>query len=75
MTKVLRDAYCPVGKDCPRIERTDGGYDIVGTNVPDDSLAAHERKVHVPATMIPELGALDIPDFEVWLRDRRTSPR
>ncbi|MGH3550946.1 MAG: DUF6879 family protein [Pseudonocardiaceae bacterium] len=74
MAKVLRDAACPVGKTCPRIERTDGGYNIVGTNIPDDGLPAHERKVHVPATMLPELGALDIPDFETWLQIRRTSP-
>lgn len=74
MNKVLRDAACPVGKDCPRVEQTEGGYDIVGTNIPDDELPAHERKVRVPATMLPELGSLDIPDFEAWLRERRTSP-
>ncbi len=72
--KILRDVWCPVGKDCPRIEQTEGGYDIVGTEVPDAELPAHERKIHVPATMLPELGALDIADFEAWLEDRRTSP-
>lgn len=56
-----------MGKSCPRIERTDGGYNTVGTNIPDEGLPVHERKVHVPATMLPELGELDIPDFEAWL--------
>jgi hypothetical protein len=74
VTKVLRDAACPVSKICPRIERTEGGYDIVGTNIPDDTLPGHERKVRVPATMLPELAALEIPDFEEWLSQRRTSP-
>lgn len=74
MIKVPRDAWCPLGKDCPRIKRTEGGYDIVGTHIPDDGLPAHERKVRVPATMLPELGSLDIPDFEAWLTERRTSP-
>lgn len=75
MSKVLRDAQCRVGTSCPRIERAeDGGYDIVGTHVPDQTLPAHERKVHLPATMLPELGGLDIADFGAWLQERRTCP-
>ncbi|MGH3787956.1 MAG: hypothetical protein ACRDRG_15705 [Pseudonocardiaceae bacterium] len=46
----------------------------MGTHIPDDELPAHERKVRIPATMLPELGALEILDFEAWLTQRRTSP-
>ena len=73
-TKVLRDAACPVGKQCPQIAKTDDGYEIVGTHVPDPSLPVDERRVLVPATMLPELGSLDIADFEAWLDERRTTP-
>ncbi|MCW2904047.1 MAG: hypothetical protein JWO67_6312 [Streptosporangiaceae bacterium] len=74
MTKVLRDASCPVGKQCPQIKKAEGGYEIVGTNVPDPELPTHERRVLVPETMLPELGKLDIVDFEAWLDERRTAP-
>lgn len=74
MTKVLRDVSCDIGTTCPRIEQTEGGYDVVGTDIPDDKLPAHERKVRVPATLLPELGALDIPDFEAWLAKHRRAP-
>lgn len=74
MTKILR-SDCPVGKSCPRIEKSEEGwYDVVGSLVPDDSLPAHERRVRVPETMLPELGRLDIPDFEAWLAERRSAP-
>jgi hypothetical protein len=72
--KVLRNASCRVGNSCPRIEQVDGSYDIVGTNVPDATLPDHERKVRVPNTMFPELGALDIPDFVAWLAEHRKTP-
>ena len=74
MAKVLRDASCDVGTSCPRIDKVDGGYDIVGTDIPDDTLPEHERKVRVPDTMLPELAVLDIPDFEAWLAERRRAP-
>jgi hypothetical protein len=74
VNKVLRDAQCRVGTSCPRIELAEGGYDIVGTSVPDDALPAHEHKIHVPATLLPELGGLDIPDFTEWLTRHRRAP-
>jgi len=74
VAKVLRDASCDVGTSCPRIDKVDGGYDIVGTDIPDDTLPEHERKVRVPDTMLPELAVLDIPDFEAWLAERRRAP-
>lgn len=74
MAKVLRDAQCRVGTTCPRIEPVEGGYDIVGTEIPDQRIAATERKVRVPATMLPELANLDIEDFAAWLSQRRKAP-
>jgi hypothetical protein len=74
VTKVLRDAQCRVGTTCPRIEPVEGGYDIVGTEIPDQRIAATERKVRVPATMLPELANLDIQDFAVWLSEHRKTP-
>lgn len=74
MNKVLRDASCRVGTSCPRIERSEGGYDIVGINVPDPRLPPDECKVHVPETMLPELGSLDIQDFAAWLDHHRRAP-
>jgi len=74
VTKVLR-TECRIGTTCPRIEQQlDWSYDIVGTDIPDDTLAAHERKVRVPKTLLPELGALDIPDFGAWLEQHRKAP-
>ncbi|MGH3857431.1 MAG: DUF6879 family protein [Pseudonocardiaceae bacterium] len=73
MTKVLR-TECRIGTSCPQIEQTDGSYDIVGTNIPDATLPSHERKVRVPKTLLPELGALDIPDFAAWLEQHRKAP-
>ncbi|MCW2900907.1 MAG: hypothetical protein JWO67_3172 [Streptosporangiaceae bacterium] len=75
MTKVLRDFSCRIGNTCPRIEQNvEGSYDIVGTNVPDGELPGHERKIRVPATMLPELAGLDIPDFNAWLEQHRKAP-
>ena len=74
MRKILRDAACRIGTSCPRIEQAGDGFDIVGAHVPDEELAAHERKVHVPASLLPELSCLDIGDFDAWLRARRTAP-
>ncbi|MDN5918341.1 MAG: hypothetical protein L0I76_25140 [Pseudonocardia sp.] len=74
MSTVLRSASCPVGKQCPEVESVEEGYEIVGTNIPDPRLPEHERRVRVPHTMLPELGGLEIADFEAWLEARRTSP-
>ncbi|MDN5916854.1 MAG: hypothetical protein L0I76_17400 [Pseudonocardia sp.] len=74
MSKVLRDASCPIGKQCPEIAKGPSGYEIVGTNIPDPRLPEHERRVVVPETMLPELGGLDIADFEAWLEERRRTP-
>ncbi|WP_028938433.1 DUF6879 family protein [Pseudonocardia spinosispora] len=74
MTKVLRAESCDVGQTCARIDRVEGSYEIVGTHVPDAGLPAHERKVRVPATMLPELGPLDIPDFSLWQARHRRAP-
>lgn len=74
MTKVMRSELCRVGSECARIDRVDGGYEVVGTDVPDSSLPAHERKVRVPDTMLPELGALDIQNFKAWLAQHRRAP-
>jgi len=71
---VLRNAACPVGKQCPEIAKVEEGYEIVGTNIPDPRLPEHERRVRVPATMLPELDALEIDDFEAWLGARRHTP-
>lgn len=74
MTKVLRNASCPVGKQCPQIKEVEGGYEIVGTKISDDGIAKYERRVLVPSTMLPELADLSIPDFEKWLDERRKTP-
>lgn len=71
---VLRNAACPVGKQCPEIAKVEEGYEIVGTNIPDPRLPEHERRVRVPATMLPELDPLEIDDFEAWLDARRRTP-
>jgi hypothetical protein len=74
MVKILRDSQCRVGKTCPRIEKVEGGFDIVGNTVPDPGIAGHESKVRVPDTLLPELTGLDIEDFEEWLAARRKAP-
>jgi hypothetical protein len=74
VNKVLRDAACPVTKVCPQIKQVEGGFEIVGTNIPDDTIPDYERRVLVPATMLPELADLSIPDFEAWLAARRKTP-
>ncbi len=46
----------------------------MGTDIPDTTLPAHERKVRVPKTLLPEMGTLDIPDFNAWLEQHRKAP-
>lgn len=76
MAKVLRKLACGFGNQCPAIERPDegGGFYVTGTDVPDDRLPAHERKVHVPDTLLPELAHLEIPDFDAYLQSVRQVP-
>lgn len=73
MRTVLRNAACPIGKQCPEIDKVDEGYEIVGTNIPDPRLPEHERRVRIPSTMLPELDELAIDDFETWLEARRNA--
>lgn len=73
--KVLRRQSCPIGDDCPAIERPEGGgFDVIGTYVPDESLPAHERRVHIPDTMLPELASLDVPNFRAYRDAVRQTP-
>lgn len=74
MNMVLRDAACPVSKVCPQIKQVERGYEIVGTNIPDSDIPEYERRVLVPATMLPELADLFIGDFDAWLEIRRRTP-
>jgi hypothetical protein len=73
-TAPIEAPECRIGTSCPRIEQLGWSYDIAGTDIPDDTLAAHERKARVPTTLLPELGALDIPDFAAWLKQHRKAP-
>ena len=75
MGKIVRDLECRIGSSCPRIEReVEGSWDIVGTHVPDPTLAPHERKIRVPDRALPELASLEIQDFGTWLQQNRRAP-
>jgi len=57
--RIVRSVECGDNDDCPKIERSEGGgFHVTGTDVPDDSLPPHERKVWVPDELLPELSRL-----------------
>lgn len=69
--KVLRSTACFGKHNCPRIEQAADGFKITGTNVPDPELPGHERTVLVPASLLPELADLEIPDVSEWINQHR----
>ena len=73
--RIVRNGSCRDGINCPKIERSEGGgFHVTGTDVPDDSLPPHERKVWVPDELLPELVTMDGAAFRAYLAERRTTP-
>lgn len=68
----LRNQACGTGPTCPRIEREDEALVITGDRVDDPTLPAHEGKVRVPRTMLPELFDLEVPDLGAYLAELPT---
>ena len=71
---ILRNYHCPVGPSCPVVERVEGGIELVGEHRDDETLPAHERRIFVPGSMLPELADLGIPDIGAWLTRHRKAP-
>jgi len=73
--RIVRNGSCRDGINCPKIERSEGGgFHVTGTDVPDDSLPPHERKVWVPDELLPELVTMDGPTFRTYLDGHRDTP-
>jgi hypothetical protein len=72
--KVLR-RQCGFGKQCPGIEFEEGGdVMITGYEPGTEQTPENERTIAVPPVVVPELVALDIPDFDAWLEGVRRTP-
>jgi hypothetical protein len=74
-SKVLRKD-CGIGDDCPAIEVDDEGGDVTITGYRPGSTRVPENEVtiEVPATLVPELVSLDVPNFRAYRDSVRKTP-
>jgi hypothetical protein len=74
MTVTLREEYCTIGDQCPRIKRVGDRFHVTGERVDDPRLPEKEATVALPGTMFPELADLEITDWPAWLKRHRQTP-
>jgi hypothetical protein len=66
---------CSFGEQCPSVDITEGGdVEITGYELGAERTPENERTVVVPGPVLPEIVALDIPDFPAWRAERLPSP-
>jgi hypothetical protein len=76
VSKVLRRQSCGIGGDCPEVQIDSEGGDvkITGYKLGAKHVAENEVTIEVPATLVPELSSLDIPNFRAYRDALRKTP-